>query len=341
MKGRYSNKTNELKNKYLNPYLQTEAIEETIHKYPKKSSPEITHKKKTKNAEIQVENNDREDDSVDIEEKGPRFTEGTDSRKAYKLAQRFNQDFENIHLDDTENQKLQNEDEKEYHKLEDPREENKKESPEKSLNEGCETMRYKLKDIDDIDRLIAERHNKIIESRKDRESRLSYTSRGSDSQYTFSNSKNLFLSSTKQFNKYEMHNDSFGSPDAKKQILKRKLKNTEDINEKTEKERKDNNDHIIRGLESQERMIETFIPPSRIEPVPLSLEHNDLSIAYQSSPDIISYQYEDNSSPPKCKMTRKKLFHSPTHKKERKEDGDPEYICNPDTASAMRAKDLH
>ncbi len=175
-------------------------------------------------------------------------------------------------------------------------------SPEKSLNESVGNTTNMIRAIDDIDKLITLRNHNIEHSRKERESRVSYTSKSKDSgsQYTFSNSKNLFLSSAKPLDKYEMVNDSFGSPEAKFLRSKRILQGKREGEvEGDEGNRKENNDHIISGLGKQERKLETFIPPSRIEPVPISLEQNDLPIAYMSSPDIISYQYEDISSPPK------------------------------------------
>ncbi|CAI2383072.1 unnamed protein product [Moneuplotes crassus] len=214
------------------------------------------------------------------------------------------------------------------------------ESPEKSLSPSRNTLKYYTNSQDDIEEAISNRKKKIEESRKDRKSRLSYTTRsmGSDSQCTFSNSKNLFMSSTKPLNKYELVNDSFGSPENK--INKAKMKYQQDDTD-AERERRDNNDHIITQLEIQERKLECFVPPSRQEPVPITLEQTDLPMAYESSPDLISFQYENTTSPPRCTKTRKKLFHSPTHKKELKEDTHPDYNCNSDTLSAMRAKDLH
>lgn len=101
------------------------------------------------------------------------------------------------------------------------------------------------------------------------------------------------------------------------------------------------NDPIIKNLQSQEHMLENFIPLSRIEPVPVSMSTTELAITYNSSPNRISYQYEKSGSPPRLNQTRKKLFSSPTHKREVKEDKDPGYACNADWMSSMRANDLH
>lgn len=153
-----------------------------------------------------------------------------------------------------------------------------------------------------------------------------------------SGSRSPLFTSDKIYNKYEMVNDSFGSPDPKELKAKRV--------QNTCKDDQDCpwfswNDPIIKNLQSQEQKLENFVPLSRIEPVPISMTETDLAIAYNTSPNWISYQYEKSGSPPRLSKTRKKLFSSPSHKREIKEDTDPEYLCNADWMSSMRATDLH
>jgi hypothetical protein len=277
-----------------------------------------------------VERNDSLEDNYD---KTPQFSQTKDFTNAHKEVDKTYQRFENKYLT--------NHASKFYYS--DANIDMSDESPEASVPEKYESRQVRTVDVDNQ---IEERNYNVINSRKNRERRISMTGRsfGSDSvcSNSNSNSKNLFASSNNPYDKYRMINDSFGSPDTK--ILKHRRKAGLAI--KTEES--DNqyeividNDHIIRGLERQERNIGRFIPPSRIEPVPINLEQCDLSIAYESSPNMISYQYEDNASPPKCKKLRQKLFDSPVRKKEEMQDTHPNYNYNPDNFAAIRAKDLH
>lgn len=181
---------------------------------------------------------------------------------------------------------------------------------------------------DEIDQQILRRNAKILESRNARMSpsrssnQMSLTSNGSTKrQYD----KNFFLNSKKSHDKYEMYNDSFGSPDMKrtkaaaKGADTRTASNCDNGNGWTNK-------HIIDNLVKQEAELESYMPPSRLEPVPTTFCQTQLSITHRSSPDMISYQYEEAGSPPKCKKARKKLYKSPTSKRELKEDTNPDYI---------------
>lgn len=147
-----------------------------------------------------------------------------------------------------------------------------------------------------------------------------------------------FFTSDKIYNKYEMVNDSFGSPDPT-EIKAKRIQNTWDEDE--DWPWFSWSDPIIRNLQYQEHMLENFVPLSRVEPVPVSMETTELAITYNSSPNKISYQYQNSGSPPHLNKTRKKLFSSPSHKREIKEDRDPEYSWNADWMSSMRANDLH
>lgn len=141
-----------------------------------------------------------------------------------------------------------------------------------------------------------------------------------------------------------LYDDSFGSPEDKKnrkkpsQGLNKKsqltysVENLADIAE---------NDHIIRNLESQNEMLDTFMPPSRLEPVPTTLMETEMSVAYKTTPDMVSYNYEEAGSPPRCKKKRSKLYHSPSRKREFKEDTHIEYNYNTDNMASLRANDLH
>lgn len=325
------------KKKYLNSYDTQDKHEYSIQPSPPK---EVQQKPKSKrDVEIQVEFSQRMQtepvervDSLEDEDKTPQFSETKDFSNMHMDADRRYQKFENNHLTNRVSKFSYSD---EHIDISD-------QSPQALIPEKHELRNPRIRDYSDIDHQIEARNNNVINSRKYRDSRISMTSRsiGSDSQYSFSNSKNLFMSSNKPLNKYEMHNDSFGSPDPKVTRSKRTSRPAVGTDEK-EYERMFDNDHIIKELERQERAIDRFIPPSRIEPVPITLDQNDLAIAYQSSPDMISYQYEDNASPPRCKKTRQKLFHSPVHKKEEMQDTSPNYNCNPDNLAAMRARDLH
>lgn len=83
------------------------------------------------------------------------------------------------------------------------------------------------------------------------------------------------------------------------------------------------------------------MPPSRVEPVPMTMSRTEFALTYESSPDVISYQYEQSGSPPRCSKHPKQLCMSPTHKKEARQDTHPDYNFNPDSMAAMRATDLH
>lgn len=325
------------KKKYLNPYETQDKHEYSIKKSPPKEMQQ--EQKSKRDVEIQVELTKRMQtepvervDSLEDEDNTPQFSETKDFSVMHKEADRRYQKFENNHQTNRVSK----------FSYSDENIDISGQSPQTPYPEQHELRNQIIRDIDSIDHQIEARNINVINSRNNRDSRISMTSRsiGSDSQYSFSNSKNLFMSSNKPYNKYEMHNDSFGSPDPKVTRSKRMSRPAVGTDEK-EYERMFDNDHIIRELERQERAIDRFIPPSRVEPVPITLDQNDLAIAYQSSPDMISYQYEDNASPPRCKKTRQKLFHSPVHKKERMQDTSPNYNCNPDNLAAMRAKDLH
>ncbi|CAI2377486.1 unnamed protein product [Moneuplotes crassus] len=220
--------------------------------------------------------------------------------------------------------------------------EEKPSSPNRSTNQNRENSE------DRIDAMISDRKQKIEKSRKERQDRVLYSDRSRDSngQYSFSDSKNLFLSSNKPFEKHELINDSFGTPETKipkpqnVAVLSR-------VPTEPDLARRNNNDHIIDSLHAQSKNLASFLPPSREEPVPITLEHTDLPIAYKSSPDIISFQYQPRTS--QESTTRKKLFHSPREPIEEEvknstskaKNSPMGYIYSPDTSSAMRAKDLH
>lgn len=152
--------------------------------------------------------------------------------------------------------------------------------------------------------------------------------------------KDYFINKAETKEQHALVDDSFGSPEPKKSkvALTSKAKLTYSIDDLPSFYPED---HIIKNLVKQETKLESFIPPSKVEPVPTNMAFNELSITYQSSPNLISYNYEEAGSPPRCKKSRKNLYHSPTSKRERKEDNDVEYNCNPDNMAAMRANDLH
>lgn len=329
-----------IRRKYYNPYEMTE--EYTPDK-PPQNQPSHANKKTAdfNHVQIQVEDLDRfptePNQRHDTMEDQPQINESYTSRKDYNYQpDRTNQEFEYNHVIDSQEdrQKTYSDAEKEELNLSDVSPEKPEmEFPQAHLNQP------KPLDLDDIDKQIRERNQKVLDSRR---SRMSFTSRSPDSEdnKTYSTPKNPFLSSNKPIGKYELVNDSFGSPTSK--AMKAQKKSEAEMSPDTyESQRMNNNDHIIKLLEKQERKLEKFIPPSRVEPVPITMEQTDLSLPYHTSPDVISFQYQDAGSPPHSTFTRKKLFYSPTQEKERRQDNDPEYICNPDTIAAMRAKDLH
>ena len=175
------------------------------------------------------------------------------------------------------------------------------------------------RDIDKIDQQIEERKQQILDSRRNREESMSPRRVGeaNESRQRDPTSKSLFGTTEKTNDKYELVNDSFGSPDPKYA----KLAQLSSENERVKSiYRSGNNAHIIRELERQEEQLEKFISPSRYEPVPIDLGGTDMAVTYLSSPNVVSYNYEDAASPPRCKKTRKKLFHSPVHKREMMQD---------------------
>ena len=190
---------------------------------------------------------------------------------------------------------------------------------------------------DKVSQKIVERNKNVMVSRSIRSPSSRPNKSPSSRSDNSSISKSPLLTSDKIYNKYELVNDSFGSPDPKQA----KAKKVDNIDSEEEYPRFARDDHIIQNLQAQERLFESFVPLSRVEPVPISMATTDMAITFNSSPNIISYQYEQSGSPPQLKKTRKKLFISPSHKREMKEDRDPEYKCNADGMSSMRANDLH
>jgi hypothetical protein len=331
----YTKKNDKVKKKYTNPYEKRGK-----HEFSIKRSP-ANEDRNRRDAEIPVDKDqrmytepaERIDSLEDNYDKTPQFSQTKDFTNAHKESDKTYQRFENKYLTNHASK----------FNYSDANIDISDESPEPSIPKKYESIQHRTVDVDNQ---IEARNNNVINSRKNRERRISMTSRsfGSDSGLSNSNSKNLFGSSNNPYDKYQMVNDSFGSPDTR--IVKPRRKSrlaieTDENEQENEYEITFDNDHIIKGLERQERDIGRFIPPSRIEPVPINLEQCDLSIAYQSSPNMISYQYEDNASPPKCKKLRQKLFDSPVHKKEEKQDTHPNYNYNPDNFAAIRAKDLH
>lgn len=335
-------KSKSMRRKYLNPYSR--------HEQSKEQSPERTDPVRVsqrvedkKNVEIQVDQQERFQTQPDVRddslEKSPQVDALHSDRHHYQKASsqpdRTNQDFERRANHRVVSAFKFIDDENRQSPINTP-------SPQKfeKDEDDYETFRAKP-ELDELDMKIRERNEKVLKSRDDRSSRLSYTNRSQDSETNFANSnvKNPFSSSNKPYKNYEMVNESFGSPETK--FMKSSKK--EETKVTTTKVVSDlgDNDHIIKLLERQERMLERFVPPSRVEPVPITPRDTDQAIFYESSPDVISYQYSGIESPPTCQKTRKKLFYSPAAHKEERQDNHPEYNCNPDTISAMRAKDLH
>ena len=272
----------------------------------KESPPQQKHKKEIERQEVNEEK---------IEEKKPKETatrfqfEGR-SRMPYRKSCYLNNDL----VDNREYERVV---------VTEPQIETNYQSPER---------------IDLTAQKIVERNKNVMMSRSIRSPssrrQLSPSSKSDNSSIT----RSPLLTSDKIHNKYELVNDSFGSPDPKQT----KAKKTWHIeNENNDWPWFAWNDPIIKNLQAQEHLLENFVPLSRIEPVPVSMSTTDMAITYNSSPNAISYQYEQSGSPPQLKKTRKKLFSSPSHKREIKEDRDPEYRCNPDGMSSMRATDLH
>jgi hypothetical protein len=327
-------KTKDVRKKYLNLY---ESHEFSIKQSPIKATSEkvINQENSKKSVEIQVENineyiqtdpNERQD-SLEPEEPHI-YTHQKQFRSIETQAENPYQEFESQHQPLRVSKFILTDENDERSGI-------SSQSPMKSLgspvkSSSIETSlerkdNYKAfeRNMDDIDLQIHERKTKIMKSREDREQRQSPLRRSPEipESIQLSLSKNPFMTSEKQNEKYELVNDSFGSPVPK--IMKQSQKSN-NRSRKLEKRMYDN-DHIIRELEKQEEKLENFIPPSRIEPVPIDLGITQLSLTYQSSPDVISYQYENTTSPPRCKKTRKKLFQSPVHKKEERQDMHPSY----------------
>ena len=156
---------------------------------------------------------------------------------------------------------------------------------------------------DPIQKQILERNSSVLRSRSSRysPSRSSprLQSRASTESIPKNYSKDYFINKTKQDESNVMIDDSFGSPEPKK----RKAKMNMDIKEKVTYTMEDlpnfqGNNHIIKNLETQQKAFAKFIPESRVEPVPTNLVNNEFSIAYKSSPEIVSYNYEKSGSPP-------------------------------------------
>ena len=175
---------------------------------------------------------------------------------------------------------------------------------------------------DPIQKQILERNSSVLRSRSSRysPSRSSprLQSRASTESIPKNYSKDYFINKTKQEESNVMIDDSFGSPEPKK----RKAKMNMDIKEKVTYTMEDlpnfqGNNHIIKNLETQQKAFAKFIPESRVEPVPTNLVNNEFSIAYKSSPEIVSYNYEKSGSPPSLKKSRKKLYFSPTSKRQK------------------------
>lgn len=317
-----------MRKKYLNPYLSHEF---SIKQSPVKEMQEriMSHEISRKSVETQVENidehiqtdpNERQD-SLEPEEPHI-YTHQKQFRSIEIQAENPYKDFESQHQPLRVSKFILTEenDEKSGASSQSPMKSFgspvnspsplKSSSIERSL-ERREDDDFQRK-MDEIDFQIHERKTKILKSREDRDRRQSPLRRSPEipESNQLSLSKNPFMTSEKQNEKYELVNDSFGSPDPKVMKQYQKSNNGRRQLEK----RMYDNDHIIRELEKQEEKLENFIPPSRIEPVPTDLGITQLSLTYQSSPDVISYQYEDTTSPPRCKKTRKKLFQSPVHK---------------------------